>query len=166
VGDDEELSGRGGYSFSRVEGGGQRVTRVEGGGLPVPIEIVVDRAADGRYVFTGLVIGDGMQEITSATLRQIRLADILAPWSEWSDEVSEIERSIAEHSYPIRHSARGPDTSALLEFARTYLAELARHPHRAMTAAAAAHNISRATANRWAATCREHGYLPDPSRED
>ncbi len=35
-----------------------------------------------------------------------------------------------------------------------------------MTAAATAHSISRATANRWAATRRELGYLPDISKED
>ena len=34
-----------------------------------------------------------------------------------------------------------------------------------MSAAARAHSISRATANRWAAICRELGYLPNVSKE-
>lgn len=50
--------------------------------------------------------------------------------------------------------------SQLQEFARSYLAELASQPHRAMQATADAHGISRATAHRWAQQCRLLGYLP------
>src|SRR6266568_919989 len=61
--------------------------------------------------------------------------------------------------------SRRPDDQKLRDFARTYQIELARQPRRAMTAAASAHSISRATANRWAAICREMGFLPDVSKE-
>ncbi len=54
---------------------------------------------------------------------------------------------------------RGPGGEALRAFAHTYLTELARQPRRAMSAAGKAHGISRATAHRWAHTCRELGYL-------
>ena len=145
--------------------------RVEGDGLPVPVDICVGSAPDGRSVFTGLRIGGESareaEEITSNTLRQIKLSEILAAYFEYSQSVLEMERSIADASVPLppgywQHvaPARGPDHEALKSFARAYLTELARQPQRAMTAAAKAHNISRATANRWAALCREFGYLP------
>lgn len=137
--------------------------RVEGGDLPMPIEIRVERAPDGRHVFTGLRIGiddRSRAEITSQALREIRLSEILAAYYEvfQPDYALEMESSIAEVSYPVRQ--HGPDNMTLFRFARTYQAELARQPHRAMSAAAKAHNISRATANRWAAICREIGMLP------
>jgi hypothetical protein len=57
--------------------------------------------------------------------------------------------------------ARGPSTRKLHDFAGTYKRYLqGGEQRRAMTAAAAEHNISRATAHRWAATCRQLGYLP------
>ena len=143
----------------------------EGGDLPMPIEIRVNRAPDGRHVFTGIRIGEitdspWMQEITSQTLREIRLAEILAAYYEafQPDYVAELEASIAAVSYPLPPPRpRGPSNQVLGEFARTYLAELARQPHRAMSAAAKAHNVSRATANRWASLCRELGMLPNVS---
>ncbi len=38
----------------------------------------MSQAPDGRYMLTGLKIGDGTQEVTSAMLREIRLSDIIA----------------------------------------------------------------------------------------
>jgi hypothetical protein len=150
-----------GYRFLRDLSGRTLWTEVEGGGLPAPVKVIADRAPDGRYMITGLTIGDGtMGEITSATLRQIRLSEILAAYFDWHEPIWQMETWAAETSVPLRPRSRGPDGGALLDFARTYLAELGRQPHRAMTAAARAHNISRATANRWAATCREIGLLP------
>jgi hypothetical protein len=139
---------------------------VEGGDLPLPVEIRVDRMPDGRHVVAGLRIEwpPDPRGITSQTLREIRLSEILAAYYDefQPDYVFEIESSIAEVSYPAR-PPRGPGNQALMEFARTYMTELARQPRRAMTAAAKAHNISRATANRWAAICRELGLLPSAS---
>lgn len=147
---------------------------VHGGDLPVPVGLRVHRSADGRAVFTGLVIGNEFEpaEITSQTLREIRLSKILAALFEdfdpgnpetWTAATSALV--VSEMNAELGHSAahvpvRGPSDEALRSFARTYLTELARQPQRAMTAAAKAHDISRATANRWAALCRRYGYLP------
>ena len=137
---------------------------VYGGDLPMPIDIRIERAPDGRHVFTGLRIGVATRgEITSQTLREIRLSEILVDYFETFRPDYEAQLHLAGASYPLR--PRGPDNDALRGFARTYLTELARQPHRAMSAAAKAHNISRATANRWAAICRDLGYLPDISQE-
>ncbi len=164
MGDDE-----GGYRFTRDLSGESLWTLVEGGDLPMPVEIVFHRSPDGRYVVSRLSIGQGwldkdgnlLDEVTSATLRQIRLSEIQAAYFDYFDPVRLIEESIPmEVLSPIQPPGRGPDEQALRAFARTYMTELARQPHRAMTAAAKAHNISRATANRWAALCREYGYLP------
>lgn len=153
-----------GYRFTRDMSGRSAWTGVEGGSLPVPIEILVDRAPDGRHVFTGLRIGDGWHEVTALTLRQIKLGEILAAHFEQMEPVLAMEALCAQGSVPLRparphRGPAGPDDQVLRDFARTYQAELARQPHRAMTAAAAAHNVSRTTANRWAAECRRLGYL-------
>lgn len=155
----------GAYRFTRDLSGRSLWVRVEGGDLPMPVEILVDRTPEGRYMFTGLRLGGDPEEdeyeITSQTLRQIRLSEIQAAYFEHFEPIRLMEESLAEVSYPLR--PRGPEHEALSAFARTYLTELARQPRRAMTAAAKTHNISRATANRWAATCRELGMLPSAS---
>ncbi len=156
---DDAASGDG-YHFTRDLSGTTLWERAEGGDLPMPIEILVQRAPDGRHVFTGIRIGDGTQEITSATLRQIKLSEILAAHFEHFEPIFQMEALLAEVSYPLRPRGRGPGDQALRDFARSYQVELARQPRRAMSAAAKAHSISRATANRWAAQCRQLGYLP------
>lgn len=160
--------------------------QVSGPGLDQPIQIRINR--DGsRYVVTALVVGtDGTQEVTSETLRRIRLAEIMrelfkdfdptAPpptphldadgrvdsfdddsgflaWWLFKDEV-------IDNAHPVPGGSGGSQDARYQAFARTYLRELVRQPRRAMTNASEAHNISRATANRWAAICRERGYLP------
>lgn len=154
-----------GYRFTRDLSGrsGSLWEGVEGGDLPMPVEILVQQGPDGRYMFTGLRIGGeaSTQEITSATLRQIKLGEILAAHFEYFEPVRQVELALAGLSHPLR--PRGPDNQVLSDFARTYLTELGRHPRRAMTAAARTHNISRATANRWAAICRDLGLLPGAS---
>jgi hypothetical protein len=148
----------GGYRFTRDESGRSLWDYVEGGDLPMPVWILVKEAPDGRHFVAGLMLDDDGQEITSQTLRQIRVSEILAAHFEHFEPVRLMEASLAEASYPLR--PRWPDNDALQAFARTYRTELARRPSRAMTTAAEAHNISRATANRWAQMCRDHGYLP------
>ena len=162
----DDAPGSSSYRFTRDMSGRSLWVRVDGGDLPMPIDIRVDRAQDGRHVFTGIRIGgeSGTQEITSQTLRQIRLAEILAAHFEHFEPIFQMEASLAEVSYPLRPRGRGPDDQALRDFARTYQIELARQPRRAMSAAAKAHSISRATANRWAAVCRQLGYLPGSSK--
>lgn len=135
----------------------------------MPIEIRVQRAGDGRSVVTGLrVEADG--EVTSRLLRVIRLPEILSALFDHAAvaDPSDLPRtfrdavrrgvalSVLDHAPVIAD----PLDTSYRAFARTYLAELQRQPHRAMTAAARAHNISRATANRWADACRRLGYLP------
>lgn len=52
---------------------------LRGGPLPVPICMRIDRAEDGRYIITGLLIGlHSRDEITWETLRSIRPAALLA----------------------------------------------------------------------------------------
>jgi hypothetical protein len=152
--------------------------RVSGGDLPFPVEFRIHRHDDGRYVVTGLMTGDEFnpQEITAQDLRQIRLSKILA-WllrdfdpdnlPAWSPRTSiRLAAELnAQRGLTAAGRSRAPDETTLRDFARTYLTELARQPRRAMTAAARAHNISRATANRWAAICRQIGLLPDPPKE-
>lgn len=154
--------------------------RVSGGDLPVPIELRIHRHQDGRYVVTGLLTGDEFApaEITSQTLRQIRLSNILAwlladfdpdnlpAWSPRTSILVAADLNAKALGHVAASPARGPNEQFLRDFARTYQIELARQPRRAMSAAAKAHNISRATANRWAAMCRERGFLPRvPARE-
>lgn len=165
---DDDAAFGGGYTFAQDPTGHTLWEYVEGGDLPMPIEVIVNQAPDGRYVFTGLKIGDeaSSQEITSATLRQIKLSEILAAHFDRFQPIREVEASLAAISVPLRPRGRGPaapEPETLSLFARTYQIELARQPHRAMTAAAKEHNISRTTANRWAATCRKLGLLPGAS---
>lgn len=147
--------------------------------MPQPIELRISPAPDGRYLVTGLLLGaTGPLEVTTATLRDIRLAEIVArlfedydpgslgkvaEWAQpWAPGPSALEsvRGATRAELPDEIGSRGPDDASLREFAQTYLTEMARRPRRAMTEAAARHRISRATANRWADLCRQRGYLP------
>jgi hypothetical protein len=154
---------------------------VSGGGLPGNVSIRFHRHNDGRYVFTGLVISEALPEppeITSRNLRHVRLADIQAavfgpdglafdpaiPGGGSNPAAPGVARWLADlaatHGQTAAGEARGPGEQPLRAFADTYKAELAHDPRRAMTAAARAHRISRATAHRWADACRRLGYLP------
>ena len=163
---------------------------VSGGGLPCEVALRIHRHSDGRYVFTGIVIADALPqpaEVTSQMLRQVRLSEIQAglfepggPFGDFDPAQPPLQQEgaaspegarwladlQAAHGQAAQGPSRGPDEAALRAFARTYQTKLARQPHRAMSAAARAHSISRATANRWAAACRELGYLPDAAKED
>ncbi|HET9889664.1 MAG TPA: hypothetical protein VFQ42_04110 [Mycobacterium sp.] len=120
-------------------------------GLSMPIEVRLTQDGYGRWLVTGLRIeADAGQEVTAQTLRAIKLRDVVAAL------LKDYEPDVPE--------ACSPEEVRLREFARTYLAELARRPHRAVTAAATAHGISRATAHRWVQECRSLGYLPTLSR--
>lgn len=150
---------------------------VTGGPLPMDVEIRLDQTADGRWVVTGLMMGGEFDhlEITSQTLREIKLREIVASllddydpdappdWTKFAGRVAVVldvnSRSDAV-PWKVKAPPRGPDDQSLKDFAHTYRSELARQPHRAMSAAAKKHGISRATANRWAAECRRLGYLP------
>jgi hypothetical protein len=156
---------------------------VNGGGLPCEVALRFHRHVDGRYVFTGIVIADPLPaplEVTTQLLRQIRLGEIQAalfgpggllgdfdparPPLHGETPSPEVTRWLADlsaaHGQLADGPSRGPGDAALRDFARTYQLELARQPWRAMSAAAKAHSISRATAHRWAAACRRLGYLP------
>lgn len=155
------------YDFE-ISHADKSLVRVSGGDLPCPIQLRISRTADGRLVVTGLSIGDeeSLSEITSQTLREIRLRDVMTElffanlFDPFVDMVIEGVNEMATKGGFAEANAKGLDSGSLQAFARTYLTELARQPQRAMTATAKAHNISRATANRWAQECRRLGYLP------
>ena len=155
---------------------------VSGGGLPWDVALRFHPHKDGRYVFTGLVVSGALPdppEITSKSLRHVRLADIQAalfgpdgpypfdptvPEGGSNPAAPGVARWLADQLAADGQASggpvRGPSDDALRKFASTYRAARKSEPHRAMAAAAAAHNISRATANRWADRCRQLGYLP------
>jgi hypothetical protein len=152
---------------------------VDGGDLIEPVRMRINRGADGRFAVTGLVLGpSARQEITSDTLRRLRLAEIIRTFVDgWNpnqapdpdgdqDEFlsywlfKEHVVDVVQLAGTVDTPSRGPRDDEYRRFAATYLRERARNPQRAMTAAAAAHSISRTTANRWAKACRERGYLP------
>lgn len=155
-------------------------TRIEGGTLDAPIYVRVALAADGREVINGIMIGGAWprNEITANSLRNIKIGEILGcVFDGWSladppdpeDLGEQISWGLMHETY-IRQSERIPSTSKsgsrgapkarLDEFAQIYLHQRNLNAHRAMTATAEALNISRATANRWVALCRERGILP------
>ena len=85
----------------------------------------------------------------------------------WGKALSAVREEFGEHqSRPGARQARSgaPGDDALRRFASVYESAAVRQPARAMTAAAETLGISRATANRRAARCREAGYLPDACR--
>lgn len=167
------------YRFSWDVTGQSNWIRVSGDDLPMPIEIRFGRAPNGRTTVRGLRIDtDPIRaadpsnidvEITSATLRRIKLSEIQAAYYEsitgfYRDVgVLKGEQSTAGTSRPRRTPGRGPTNDDLRKFADAYKAALDAVPSRAMTTTAKGLKISRATANRWAALCRELGYLPNPS---
>lgn len=164
------------YRFTWTERPAGPWVRVDGPGVPSPVELRIVRAADGRHVVTGLLLGVAEPvEITTATLRRIRLAEIVGrlfedfedrgvadwalPWAS-GPTAQDTARGATRSDPPAEVGSRGPDDATLRAFARVYLSELARRPTRAMTTAAERHKISRSAAHRWARMCRERGYLP------
>lgn len=157
-------------------------TAVSGGGLDRSIYVRVGWTADGRPALTGMVLGaDGPAEITPSSLRSIRIGALLEElFSGFSldeppgdDDFAEaIEWGLMQQTYlsgaprlPDRSkTSRGAEDSDLERFARIYTENVVRNPRRAMTATAAEMSVSRATANRWAAQCRERGLLPPVRR--
>lgn len=158
---------------------------VAGGGLPGPIRLRINKSAGGEtLVATAVVIDHGDQEVTSETLRAIRLREILrsfwdaihvpgdgprwwrpTPTSEPEliDDGHEFWRWLVRdfiENAPELDGQPGDLAADQRRFAQTYRRELARNPRRAMTAAAEDLGISRATAHRWAAKLREQGILP------
>ena len=174
-----------GYGFSFLPNYEQPVRpqgawmRCSGGDLPMPVGLRIAPSTDGRWVVTGLMLGEEFeqQEITSKTLRAIKLREIVAKlledydpdappdWMNFATTLGLVLRTNAATAGHVAKTAqRGPDEATLRDFTRAYRAELARRPHGAMTAAAKAFNISRATANRWAQEARRLGFLPDVQR--
>lgn len=173
------------YSFMPMDSpnwdslGEDEWTRVEGGSLPAAIYIRVELSRDGKPVITGLVLGAAWPraEITANSLRDIKPREILAalfstydpsnppPLEEWAEAVTwglmhEVYMMNTPQAPFDSQSSRGAGTSdRIVEFASIYRREMRVQPKRAMTATAKAMNISRATANRWAARARDLGLL-------
>lgn len=186
-------AGPGRYAF-HIEGIGNDLTdapgvwvAANGGGLPCPIRFRLAKGR-GRIVVTGLVVGElGDHEITSETLRSIKLSEVLHALFEnfdpanppqlppgdgygWkADEASQagydeyiaywLFKELVFDSAPDLPSAVA-ERDELTEFAAAYLRNLMSQPHRAMQATADNLIISRATANRRAQKCRDIGLLP------
>lgn len=159
---------------------------VKGGSLPTGLVARIDRAPDGRFVITGLLIGlRERTEITWETLRAIKPASVLqaifedfdpldpAAGARDIDALFDPEGRHGHVAFELWSSARkdqpevaarqqaGPSAASDLQvFADTYLRHLAARPHGAMTATAKELHISRATAIRRADACRAAGLLP------
>jgi hypothetical protein len=164
---------------------------VKGGSLPTGVVARIDRAPDGRFVITGLLIGlRERTEITWETLRGIKPASVLghifedfdpnnpAAGALDIDDLLDPEKSHGHAALELWSSAtrEAPDVSArnqagptaapdLQVFADTYLRNLAARPHGAMTATAKELHISRATAIRRAESCRAAGLLPPKGKD-
>lgn len=135
------------------------------------------------------VLGEG-EEITSETLRAIRLPKIIAalfagfdpsrpPPNPGTDLGKDDDALPVDQAAWINHLLFRtfvydilPESPALTEeegeltlFALTYKKNLAAQPNRAMTATAEDLHIGRATANRRAAECRRRGLLPQPGSD-
>lgn len=154
-------------------------TQVEAGGLEQPVHVRLGYSADGRRIITGLMVGATFPhaEITSTSLRKIRIGAILEQLFDGYDEASpppyddfdaQIEWGLMHQAYD-QHAAHLPESSragergaegeSLIAFADRYRVEVDRNPRRAMTATAEAMHISRATANRWAKKARNLGLI-------
>lgn len=153
---------------------------VGGGRLEVPIAVRVSRLPDSRLVITGLMIStDDQTEVTTSTLRSIRLgalAEQLAayiaahphdqPGGRWTPEWRRWQhvRAVVGNSpaVPLGPRKRGvpPTDDELRTFAAVYEEELSLRPRRAMAETTKRLYIERTTGYRWAALCRERGYLP------
>lgn len=185
--------------------------RLSGGPLPVNVLVRIDRAEDGRFMITGLLIGlHSRREITWETLRQIRPASLLGylfsdfdprnprrryvetdPFAPSFDEddlpaVDLDSNDWREHqrvsaAYQLWREAAAalagasPDVESvtkprasvatnLTRFAEVYLRHVASTPRRATTATAEELHISRATAIRRIAECRDTGLIPPRSQ--
>lgn len=151
---------------------------VRGGELEAPILMRFGKTADGRFVLNGLILGADFPrpEITANTLRRIPIAEIVRQlWDNFTMEspppYDDFEESVTwglMQSFALRQdwlpdrsraTNRAPADAELERFAEIYLEERARNHRRAMTSTAERLHISRATANRRAAVCRERGLL-------
>jgi hypothetical protein len=164
---------------------------VKGGSLPTSIVARIDRAPDGRFVITGLLIGlRERTEITWETLRAIKPAsvlnhifedfdphnpaaqaldvdDLFDPEQRQGHAAFELWSSAGSESPEVSARQQGGPTAApdLQRFADIYLRHLAARPHGAMTATAKELHISRATAIRRAEACRAAGLLPPKGKD-
>lgn len=171
------LSGRG-PKIPDLPGLEGQWVEAKGGPLATPVVARVDRAPDGRFVITGLLIGlRDRSEITWETLRGIRPATVLEQifkdFDPNSPAVHAFDLGPGQTAFHLWASAvrDRPDVEApqkaggrvatdLRVFANTYLRNLAARPHGAMTATAEELHISRATAIRRADQARKAGLLP------
>lgn len=150
-----------------------------GGTLPFPVTVRIDETDDGRFVVTGLLIGlESRDELTWNALRQVKPASLLAEIFGGFDPMNpmksragtdgiDVASVLWERNRPggaprprITAPVQGRVATDLDAFASTYTRHRAATPHRAMKATAVELSISRATAIRRAAQCRQVGLLP------
>lgn len=149
----------------------------------------IGKGADGKLIVTGIVIGDGLDEITSNTLRAVQLGEVIKTiqWREsgslpprnvgdvdaltglarFEGMTEAVEDAAAQGEQESRRGRRAPTRGQLEEFATAYRRH-STYTNAAMTRAAADLHISRATANRWAERCRDLGISlrPDWKEDD
>lgn len=152
----------------------------DGRSLPQPLHVRF-AMINGRPRPVGLKIDNGA-EITSETLRAIRLPDILASLTRsWRADGPDLrgvkfkEYETARADWAQQDEALGqlpavsvepkrglpPSDELLRQFARTYIDEVASRAHGAVSRAARTHGVARSTAYRWLDLCRKRGYLQD-----
>lgn len=150
------------------------------------IYVRVAKGIDGRLIITGMLLGDGVVEVTANVLRAVKPAEILATmqWrasgsppppsagdigpsglARYEGMTEAIEASARQEPVESARGRRGPSRRDLERFAEAYLRHQS-YTHHAMTRAARDTGISRAAANRWAARCREIGILPERGTRD
>ncbi|GIG54539.1 leucine zipper domain-containing protein [Demequina activiva] len=146
----------------------------------------VAKSSDGKLVITGLVMGDGIDEVTGQALRAIKPGEIIRTiqWREsgtlpprsvgalgptglarFEGMTERVESHAEASAAPSKRGRRGPTHEELTRFAEVYTKH-STYSDAAMTLAARELGLSRATANRWAARCRNEGLLNLEPRED
>jgi hypothetical protein len=146
----------------------------------------VGYSTDGKLIVTGLLLGDRLDEISSNTLRAVNLGEIIKTiqWREsgympprsvgavspltglarFEGMTEAIEASAEQSEQQSRRGRRAPKRAKLEEFALAYRRHTT-YSVAAMSLAARDVHISRATANRWAARCRDLNISLQPNQK-
>ena len=149
--------------------------KVTGRDLDHPVYVrIAPRPSGAGLLVSGVAFGaDGPVEISPRALRALKLPEVLrqviyehrlTETASMSDNVARAMRWMSLHDaepVPSEPRRRGvaPSDQDLRRFAEHFKANLVAEPRKAMTQTARDLRISRSTANRWAALCRQRDYL-------
>jgi len=154
----------------------RRWLRLSGGDLPYPVSISIGVGVDGRLACTGLIVGAAegdSVEITSTSLRSVKIADLLQDVSALTDDedfgdlMHHVIQSVADDlpGPRTRPGARGLPHEHFETVAREYRRALRvaqRAPVqelRRRMGAASGHDVPEPTARRWIQRARDKGLL-------